>query len=294
MLRRLIALSLLAALAAMLCRSDVSAQDKMAPVKDSDALAPGEYFGTMLVTPGSDRSFTLRLEQKNLVPTGTTRRPAAIPAVLPRWTPALNALLAKVLADQRNYQNHLTSVARARTPAAKQSANRSLASSAATLRNSVIAFNRLALATGIANAQLMTVASSGAPQFTVRTYTQDVEFQATESVKVRTLVLPEQFDEKGNVKKYTRAELAELKGKDKNLPGFESALEKLEVGQKVRVLLVQTAKAPAPAPKDKDKDKDKDKKAKDDDEKKKQVKMITIVETEGDAAAGPAPKKKKN
>jgi hypothetical protein len=292
MLRRLIALGLLAAVATVLCRDDVSAQDKMAPPKDSDNLAAGEYFGTMLVTPGSDRSFTLRLEQKNLVPTGGGK-PAAVPVAMPRWAPALNPLLAKVLGDQRNYQNQVAAAARARTPAARASAGRNVANAAATLRNSVIAFNRAALAIGIAEAHLLAVASgSSAPQFTVRTVTQDVEFQATESVKVRTMVLPEQFDEKGNVKKYTRAELNELKGKDKNLPGFESSLEKLEVGQKVRVLLVQSSKKPAPAPKkDKDKEKDKDKKA-NDDEKRMQVKMITIVETEGDAAA--APKGKKN
>jgi hypothetical protein len=291
MLRRLVGLALLAALAALLCHADISAQDKMAPAKDSDGLAAGEYFGTIMVTPGSDRTFTVRLEQKNLVPTGGGAPRAAMPAVMPRWTPALTVALGNALAAQRAYQTQLMAVNRARTPAAKQAAQRALAPSAANLRNAVTNFNRTAALANIAAHQLMTVPRSGAPAFTVRTYTQDVEFQATESVKVRTLVLPEQFDEKGNVKKYTRAELAEMKGKDKNLPGFESSLEKVEVGQKVRVLLVQTSKKAAAAKKDKDQDKDKDKKA-DGDEKRMQVKMITIVESEGDAAARPGKGKK--
>jgi hypothetical protein len=287
MLRRVIGLSLLVAVGVMLCRADVVAQDKMAAPKDSAGLAAGEYFGTMQSTPGSDRTFTLRLEQRTLVPAGGAAPKAAPVAGLIRWTPNLSALLNQVVADQRACANQAAAVARARTPAAKAAASRSLATSTAALRNAVAAFQREAAVIGVYNARLLQLGSTGVPKFTVQTSYQDVEFQATESVKVRTLVLPEQFDEKGNVKKYTKAELAEMRGKDKNLPGFESSLEKLEAGQKVRVLLVQSSKKAPPV-----KNKDKDKKANDDDEKKMQVKMITIVETEGDAAAAPKGKKK--
>src|SRR5262245_40192923 len=50
-----------------------------------------------------------------------------------------------------------------------------------------------------------------------------VEFQMAEKAKVRTMLLPETFDSKGNPKKYTEKEKAELRGKDKGLPGFESS-----------------------------------------------------------------------
>jgi hypothetical protein len=97
------------------------------------------------------------------------------------------------------------------------------------------------------------------------TLRDDFEMQNKESVKVRVLKLPEQFDEKGKAKKYTAKELAQLKGKDKSLPGYESAIEKLEKGQRVEVTLVPVKKK-APANKEKE-----------DSEKKMQVKLIVIV-----------------
>jgi len=138
-----------------------------------------------------------------------------------------------------------------------------------------------------------------------------VEFQHQEDVKVRTMILPEQFDDKGNLKEYTRAEKQALKGKDKKLPGYESSVEKLEAGQKLRVVL-RTVKKPTEKDKDKekgkakandpdkekakandpDKDIDKDKDADADADKKKQVKLIVILEEAPDNA--PKGKKKKN
>ncbi len=122
---------------------------------------------------------------------------------------------------------------------------------------------------------------------------QKVDFQAEENVKVRIKALPEQFDDKGNIKTYTKEELAELKGKDKNLPGYESSLDKLQNGQIVQVTLGVHKKPkpvapPAASPaveKDKDKDKDADKetdasKDKDKDatsQHKLQVRMIVIL-----------------
>jgi hypothetical protein len=109
-------------------------------------------------------------------------------------------------------------------------------------------------------------------QYRLLTTSTDYEMQNKESVKVRVLKLPDQFDEKGKLRKPTSKELAELKGKDKNLPGYESAVEKLESGQRVTVTLVEVAKKKAAAGANKDKEKDKDK----DDEKKMQVKLIVI------------------
>jgi hypothetical protein len=110
----------------------------------------------------------------------------------------------------------------------------------------------------------------------------EIEFQASEKVRVRTKALPEAFDEKGNIKKYTREELAALRGKDsRGLPGYESSLDRLSAGQKVSVVL-----AAAPAKKDKDGGAVA--------EKKMQVKMIVILsESSGDAKPMGKGKKKK-
>ncbi len=72
------------------------------------------------------------------------------------------------------------------------------------------------------------------------------------------------YDDKGNLKKYTAAELKELKGKNPDLPGYAADFDKLQVGQTVRVTL---AKPKA--------NKEKDKDAADD--KKPQVSMVVIV-----------------
>lgn len=113
----------------------------------------------------------------------------------------------------------------------------------------------------------------------------EIEFQASEKVKVRTTILPEQFDDKGNIKKHTAKELAELKGKDKNLPGYESSLERLETGQVVRVTLKA---APTRGAKDKDKDAPADARV----DKKMQAAVIVITKESGSGGAMPKGKKK--
>lgn len=49
---------------------------------------------------------------------------------------------------------------------------------------------------------------------------EDVEFLLKDDVKIRQLLPPESFDEKGNKKRLSAKELAELKGPEKNLPGY--------------------------------------------------------------------------
>jgi len=86
------------------------------------------------------------------------------------------------------------------------------------------------------------LARTDANMFQVVKATQKVDFQVAENVKVRRKALPEQFDEKGKIKKYSAEELAALKGKDKYLPGYESSLESLKPGQIVQVKLSTTKK----------------------------------------------------
>ena len=99
--------------------------------------------------------------------------------------------------------------------------------------------------------------------FKVTTEHKDFDLASTPDVAVRYLELPTEYDDKGNPKKYTAAELKELKGKDPSLPGYTANFDQLAPGQTVKVTLAK----PKPA-------KDKDAAA---DDKKPQVSMIVIV-----------------
>jgi hypothetical protein len=148
--------------------------------------------------------------------------------------------------QRKNYAKAVAKVNAAKSLKARQSAAQAAQVAGAKLQNAALAFKQVAAAAGIQNTAILNNAvASSIPEFRVDIKRTDVEFQAKDDVKVRTMNLPEQFDEKGNIKKYTKQELAELKGKDKNLPGYESSIEKLEVGQVAKVTLVLVSKKPA-------------------------------------------------
>jgi hypothetical protein len=82
---------------------------------------------------------------------------------------------------------------------------------------------------------------------------------------------PEEFDDKGNIKKFTKEELAKLKGDDpaeKKLPGYKSDFAEIQVGDYIHAALSVWKKNAKAAPKKKagkaKKDEDVDKEAKDD------------------------------
>jgi hypothetical protein len=64
----------------------------------------------------------------------------------------------------------------------------------------------------------------------------DVQLRYAENMKVRLYQPPVDYDEKGNLKKYTNKELQELRGKE-NLPGYTAELDALRTGQTVKVFL---------------------------------------------------------
>jgi hypothetical protein len=68
--------------------------------------------------------------------------------------------------------------------------------------------------------------------------TRPVEIQASEDVVVRAARPPEQFDEKGKIKKYTREELKELKG-DTKLPGYKAEFSDIGTESIVQISLVK-------------------------------------------------------
>jgi hypothetical protein len=98
-----------------------------------------------------------------------------------------------------------------------------------------------------------------------------VEWNAIDSVKVRRVNPPIQFDDKGRVKKYTKKELKELKGEDK-LPGYAAEFSDIKTGQYVKVTLVVKKGARVPIKK---KGKDVDPEALK--EARPQMSMIIIV-----------------
>jgi len=71
---------------------------------------------------------------------------------------------------------------------------------------------------------------------------KDVEVRAIDAMRVRSLYPPVEYDDKGELKRWTTRELQALKGKSR-LPGYPSDFESLRAGQFVQVYL---AKVEAP------------------------------------------------
>jgi len=285
-MRRLVGATLLLAAFVLVPGIDVHAQKtkpgkvKELPNVDSSKLGAGEFTGTLKSVPGSDRLFNLEIEQRKLVPTGLKTVKAPNPTG--KSSPGYRALQA---------QNKLAQLQKQYVSAKNPQQARNIANQIVTQNYQL----QLAMNQMLVNASKGGVVPTG---YRIDTTRQTIEFQATEGVRVRTLVLPEQFDDKGNPKKLTGAELKTLRGKDAHLGGYESALEKLEVGQKVRVILSTVRKPSTKSrPKDGDKDADKDKdidKDKDDAEKKMQVRTMIILTEAAPVVAPPKKGKKKN
>jgi len=76
----------------------------------------------------------------------------------------------------------------------------------------------------------------------------DVRLRAAENLQVRWATPPPDYDDKGNLKKYTKDELKALRGTE-GLPGYKGDKESLQKGQLVRVYLKASAAANKYAPK---------------------------------------------
>jgi len=119
-------------------------------------------------------------------------------------------------------------------------------------------------------------------QNSVKTVTQhkDFDVETTTDARVRLQDPPVQYDEKGNVKKYTSKELQELKG-DPKLIGYAADWDSLKEGQTVKLTLSHKH--------DKAADKNKDNKDARDDNKPR-ASLILVIKDAADANA-PAAKK---
>jgi hypothetical protein len=100
---------------------------------------------------------------------------------------------------------------------------------------------------GMIQAQ-QSLARAQATLYTLEQKTQDVELEALDDVVVRTLRPRDEFDEKGKPKKFTKAELKEMKGPDPKVPGYKAEFGDVSSDQIIQVTLVKK-KATGPAPK---------------------------------------------
>lgn len=73
---------------------------------------------------------------------------------------------------------------------------------------------------------------------------EDVEFLLKDDVKIRQMNAPESFDDKGNKKRLTGKELAELKGTEKGLPGFPADRSDLTNNTVAQVTFAMKAQKP--------------------------------------------------
>src|SRR5437867_1041864 len=82
---------------------------------------------------------------------------------------------------------------------------------------------------------------------------ENFDFQSVDDVKVRWKNLPPLFDDKGNPRKPSDKERAELKGPDKKLPGYQADFADLRKDMTVEVQFPKANAKPDKGKKDKDK-----------------------------------------
>ena len=213
---------------------------------DGDNLPAGQFTGQLVSTPGTDGSFTLKVEMDRI-----ELRPGA--------GQSENRDVQQLARDQRRIEQTQAEMARARNPSDYRRLVRQLAGEMDRMQTQAV---KLQLREG--------------GDYTIKKETKEIDFHTADGVKVRTMNLPVEYDDKGNPKQYTKEELKTLKGKDSDLPGYESTLDSLKVGDTVKVTLA--------APKA---DKDADPKTDADAKKSNAVTMIVITaEATGDASKG--------
>ncbi len=109
---------------------------------------------------------------------------------------------------------------------------------------------------GTRRSLLIQMAQQQAQMVTIKHEKQSLDIEASDDIVVRAANPPVQFDDKGNVKKYTAKELKALKGDNPKLPGYESDFDSLRPDQIVEVRLVKPKDQPRPRATNKDADKD--------------------------------------
>jgi hypothetical protein len=83
--------------------------------------------------------------------------------------------------------------------------------------------------------------------FIIVTNTKDFDLPIEDNAVYRKLNLPFEYDDTGNVKKYTDKEKADLRGSDKSKPGYTAKFEELQAGQDLELFLTPPVKNDAAA-----------------------------------------------
>jgi len=169
-----------------------------------------------------DKAVSLRVEYSHMVP-----NPAFKPGGMPKGGKGggadLNRLYQEIIRDQAE-------IARAKNPIERQRKMQELQRD----------MQKLQMAIAKASGK-----GGGAPQkggnmngpFKLVTENKEFDLDLVDNVIVRWLNPPFEYDDKGEAKKYTKEELAKMKGKDAKLPGYEAKLDSLLPGQTVKVYL---------------------------------------------------------
>ncbi len=174
---------------------------------DSDTLRPGTFVGRMVTAPGGDGRFDVDVEV-----------PGAAGA-----NPAVNSLLKQQAQLQKM-------VVKAQI---KLASGQNVASDVQRIRSQQARMQQAVLKAQMGGGK----AGSG--------NSKRVEFHASPTIKVRVMEPPQAFTDKGEIKKFTKAEVDQMRGKDRNLPGFEATMADLQPGNIVRLVQVVAGKSPA-------------------------------------------------
>src|SRR5437588_7848100 len=83
--------------------------------------------------------------------------------------------------------------------------------------------------------QVQAALNPGQNPFKVVVTHQKYDLDVPADAVIRSMQPPEAYDDKGNPKKYTAAELKELKGDNPKLPGYTADFNTLKMGQIVKV-----------------------------------------------------------
>ncbi len=231
---------------------------------DGDNLPAGTFTGKLTIVPGTDGSFTMKVEFDHV-------------QLKPGAANNQNRDVQRLVRDQERIEKTQVEIARARNMGEYNRLVQQLAGEVERLQ-----------------AQTLRLQLQGNTDYTIKKEFKDIDFHTADDVKVRIMTPPVQFDDKGNVKEYTKDELKALKGKDSDLPGYESTLDYLKVGDTIKVTLA----TPKPPKKDADNAADPTKKDADtttdptDMKKGHAITLIVILSEDGGDNA--KPKKGKN
>jgi len=191
---------------------------------DSDKLPAGKFSGKLSSVPSTDGKFHVAIEYQHVEMTQQGQQAV-------KNNPQ-NQNLQQLYRQQQQIAQAQQQLANARSREQQMQPYQHLQQAVANLQRQMT------------QAQMHPNQNQQSP-FKVVTDHKDVEFQVSDTVQVRTELLPSVYDEKGEVKKYTDEEKKQLKGKRTDLPGYEGKIDDLKVGQLVTVTL---GAAPAPKP----------------------------------------------